>query len=508
MEKLDWLEWDFTPQDLEFSITQSGIFPPYIDKVKILRDSDLKILAHGQGTINLCEFFVTPFNLSENRQLRVGEVIPCSEDTIGENEYGEKVRLTVEPNFSRQFSNAARENILIDATVYEAEVILDDTLSVNTRIEWIVNLSIEPCLFSRCTNRHQSVLFERKRQDGDVLQRNLSKDDYSTNRDHFRCECKVEGKKWSLIVGEVSKEIASEKFLPGYIEFSDTDNCLPSEDTKQMILAALSFTLGRQLASVGSTSLSKDAERVSYTVKTVSLLGEEASYKQPSFPPIKLDRPDKIRFLDENKVSFVLNAVLEKMKSLNLEHSLYLVWLAQASPLTVKAAHLGAAIESLRDSYCVEYKKLETTLLPDKQWKEIKIHLVKSFDNYAPGLYPKIQNRENLQTLRRKVENLNEKSSNMKYQEFFDLISIKTGKVEKSALRERNNPAHGHRYSPQQYQSLVMTTDALYTLFNRILLKITNASDFYIDYSTYGHPVRHINEPLGGPEGDGIPAIK
>ncbi|TAF07440.1 MAG: hypothetical protein EAZ77_09715 [Nostocales cyanobacterium] len=85
MEKLDWLEWDFTPQNLEFSITQRGILPSYIEKVKLFRDSDFKILAHGQGTINPDEFFSNPFNLSENKQLKAGKIIPSSEDTMGKN---------------------------------------------------------------------------------------------------------------------------------------------------------------------------------------------------------------------------------------------------------------------------------------------------------------------------------------------------------------------------------------------------------------------------------------
>ena len=52
-----------------------------------------------------------------------------------------------------------------------------------------------------------------------------------------------------------------------------------------------------------------------------------------------------------------------------------------------------------------------------------------------------------------------------------------------------------------------MTVNALHSLFNRLVLRITEASDFYIDYSTYGYPVRDINDPLGGPEGDGNPAF-
>jgi hypothetical protein len=185
-----------------------------------------------------------------------------------------------------------------------------------------------------------------------------------------------------------------------------------------------------------------------------------------------------------------------------MEYPLFLLWLGQVSPLDVRAAHLGAAIESLRDSYY----NLETTLLPKNVWKTaIKAPLLKTFDDVTANLDEATKESAAINILRNKLGNLNDKSSNMKYEEFFDLISLNIGKVEKAALRERNRPAHGSRYSSNQYPGLAMTTNALYTLFNRIVLKLTNAADCYIDYSTYGYPVRDIDHPLGGPEGDGSP---
>jgi hypothetical protein len=277
---------------------------------------------------------------------------------------------------------------------------------------------------------------------------------------------------------------------------------LPSENTKQIILASLSFTIGRQVVGAGSTSLAEGGDRVSYTVKKVCLLGQENAYKQPSMPPTPLDHTLKQSFVDENKVSSIVNAVAAKMKDLNMEYPLFLLWLGQVSPLDVRAAHLGAAIESLRDSY----SNLETTLLPNNVWKTaIKKPLLKTFEDVTANLDEATKESAAINILRNKLGSLNDKSSNMKYEEFFNLISLNIGKVENAALRERNKPAHGSRYSSDQYPGLVMTTNALYTLFNRIVLKLTNAADCYFDYSTYGYPVRDIDHPLGGPEGDGCP---
>jgi hypothetical protein len=201
--------------------------------------------------------------------------------------------------------------------------------------------------------------------------------------DHFCCDCTVEGKNWSLVVGKVTEKVSDPETLPGFIEFSDINNCLPSENTKQIILASLSFTIGRQVVSAGSTSLAEGGDRVSYTVKKVCLLGQENAYKQPSMPPTPLYPTLPHSSVDENQVSSIVNAVAAKMKDLNMEYPLFLLWLGQVSPLDVRAAHLGAAIESLRDSYY----NLETTLLPKNVWKKaIKEPLLKTFDDVTANL--------------------------------------------------------------------------------------------------------------------------
>jgi len=498
MANLDWLEWNCIPDSINFKVTQHGSFPPCIEKVELSRGSDLKLLALGNGNGD--------FDFSQDNRinkLRPGEFLPYLEDTFGNTEFGELVRLKG-VSLRSSNSNLSEQKVFLNAEVNEAEVINCEA-PITTHVEWIVNFSLKPYILSRATTRKQYDTFTRQRSERDKIERNSSRKERMTF-DHFCCDCIVDGKNWSLVVGKVTDKVADPKCLPGFIEFSDINNCLPSENTKQIILASLSFTIGRQVVSAGSTSLAEGGDRVSYTVKKVYLLGQENAYKQPSMPPTPLDPTLQQNFVDENKVSSIVNAVAAKMKDLNMEYPLFLLWLGQVSPLDVRAAHLGAAIESLRDSYCVSCK-LDTTLLPKNVWKTaIKEPLLKTFDDVTANLDESIKESAEIKILRNKLGNLNDKSSNMKYDEFFDLISLKIGKVENAGLKERNRAAHGSPYSSAQYPGLVMTTNALYTLFNRIVLKLTNAADCYIDYSTYGYPVRDIDHPLGGPDGDGCPA--
>lgn len=503
MENLDWLEWESPTSPFGFGIVQHGAFPEKAYIVELSRQADLKLKALGKGEGS--------FQLDEHIQIRPGEPPPYSEDTIGQTQLGEQVRLRgVILRSSRNKSNSLAieetDPLFIEASVDEVEVI-QSNLPIVSHIEWIANFSVN-YQFTKSTQREWYNLFIRQRSGEAKFERNLDKR-LKSNLDHFICECTTSGvRKWSLTVGTVLTDSGQTNCKPGYVEFTNINNFPPSEDEKQTILKALSFTIGRQLASVGSTSLAEDGERVSYTVRSLYHLRAE-SYNQPCMPPAPLGVTQNEYFIDENKVSKIMSAVALAMKHFDIEYPLLLAWLGLSSPLDVSTAHLGAAIESLRDSYTKSNTALETTLIPKKIWKEkFKEALLDAFNRAVSKHDTEFQSLNSLEVLRRKIGNLNDKSSNMKYDEFFELISLKVGEVELRALRERNNPAHGYRYKTSQYHALAMTKNALYSLFNRLVLKLTGASECYIDYSTYGYPVRDIDEPLGGPEGDGNPAMK
>lgn len=487
MENLDWLEWETVTTPLSFRIIQHGAFPEKITAIDLSRDADLQLIAVGKGTGS--------FSLEEHINLRPGEASSYAEETVGQTMLGALVRLRgvliiSTSSKSKTLQVEETDPLFIHAKVNEAEIFQAE-LPVITEVEWIVNFSADNHIFSRRTIREHSALLKRTRSGGDVLERNLNKN-VNGSLDHFKCECTMSAQKWSLTVGNITDDIAPQKYKPGFVEFEDlNENSLPSEDTKQTILAALSFTLGRQLVSVGSTSLGKDGDRIGLVVREIHVLGEKA-YKQPSRPPAPLGIPKQEWCLDEKKISRIISSVATKMETINIEYSLFLIWLGSTSPLDVQAAHFGAAIEALRDSFCAAENELSTLLIPKNIWKtKIKKPLTDAFDKIISSdeiissLDKKFIESKDLEILRRKLEYLNNKSSSMQYEEFFDLLPLQVGKVELQSLKERNKPAHGHRYRPSDYHKLSMTLGALYSLFNRLVLRITGASEHYIDYQGY-----------------------
>lgn len=202
------------------------------------------------------------------------------------------------------------------------------------------------------------------------------------------------------------------------------NNQLPSEDSKETIISALSFVLGRPLHSIGSTFLDKNRGRIRLLTREINMFGDNC-YECPNQPPTPLVIDQKTGFLDEERMSRIISAVGSKMDI--FEHSLSLIWIGLNSPLTVQASFFGAAIESLRDSwYNNEQSKLSNLLIDKNIWNEkIKNEIVNTLDQTLTSLCDeekKCIDQDNLRILKNKIESLNNKSSNMKYDEFFKLL--------------------------------------------------------------------------------------
>jgi hypothetical protein len=65
--------------------------------------------------------------------------------------------------------------------------------------------------------------------------------------------------------------------------------------------------------------------------------------------------------------------------------------------------------------------------------------------------------------------------------------------------KRRNDTAHGKSIPPGIELEAIQDTKYLRGFFDRMLLKLVNASDVYIDYSTPGHPIRPLAEAPPSP---------
>jgi hypothetical protein len=76
-----------------------------------------------------------------------------------------------------------------------------------------------------------------------------------------------------------------------------------------------------------------------------------------------------------------------------------------------------------------------------------------------------------------------------------DSIGIEIGADEHAAWKRRNKAAHGVPIAEGKELETIRDMKPLMVLFHRMLLAITGAADFYLDYASEGVPIRPLKEP-------------
>jgi hypothetical protein len=75
-------------------------------------------------------------------------------------------------------------------------------------------------------------------------------------------------------------------------------------------------------------------------------------------------------------------------------------------------------------------------------------------------------------------------------------IGIELGPDESSAWRRRDDASHGNEIEDGTELEAIRDMKLLNVLFHRMLLRITNAADYYYDYCTPGFPIRNLRDPV------------
>ncbi len=498
IENAYYLEWEYLYRSNKFNITDKGDLKENIGSGLIERDQNYKIFVTLKGT-------GTPLwpDEDDKNEYRKGEQISPPKDILGVTDHNSEITIN---RFLPMNINVRGTG---DSTITGKCIQVRKKINYNEEsrhlIDWISNYSIFPLgMHSRTTKRVISSTYNRER--GNQHIDTINDRNINSSQDCIRIESKINGQNFEAFIGEVHKHFDVSEINPGFVEYQEYDSSNLNEDHRRSIILGLSFIFGRELGWVGSTKYSNEWNPIEYLAQSMFLAGGVEALEKLNMPPapLFLDNAKSQLFPDENKINRLLNSFLSNLDPLNLNHPIWLAWEANVAPLDNQATLLGAAIESIRTSFWESQEgKPGSLLIETSQWKKIKEQLLDAYSEAISGYEPK-NDEHNI--VRRKIEQLNQKSSNMQYDDFFYEINLPIDEVEKKALRERNRPAHGYRYSPEQYKSLNSNVRALRTLLNRIILKLIGGSDHYYDYSTYGFPIRSIDDPLGGPEGEGTPA--
>ena len=149
--------------------------------------------------------------------------------------------------------------------------------------------------------------------------------------------------------------------------------------------------------------------------------------------------------------------------------------------------HFGAIIEALRKT-CADrfFGQIATKIVEDgKVWAKFHEAVKQSIDDLG---IPADRKLLLLDALGR--------SNSMPHKAVMEAVlarmKLEFGKSESTAWRRRNDAAHGRAIPTGSELDAIQDTKFLRGLFDRMLLKLVDASDSYIDYSGLNFPIRPI----------------
>jgi hypothetical protein len=296
-------------------------------------------------------------------------------------------------------------------------------------------------------------------------------------------------------VGDVEVHLCAKWIEPG--DRLRRPGCLiyrgtPDEETQKRIRNVLSFSLGMYLVSLGYTIYSADWKTVSFKAISPYTIDGRV-FDLPILPPALLAARsyNEIEPARLNRLASALYAAYDELGFGDLNWGF---WHARCATPHIAPVHFGAIIEALRTVCANRFsKEVATKIVEDGEtWND--------FFGAVKGLIEKLgipESRKSL--LQQAAGRMNSVPHQVVTEGILDRLKLQFGKAERTAWKRRNDAAHGRAIPPGSELEAIQDTNYLRGLFDRMLLRLVNASDVYIDYSTAGHPIRQLAEAPPSP---------
>lgn len=355
--------------------------------------------------------------------------------------------------------------------------------------EWFISNKVS-FLFPRFTDRRATTRYVKARKGIDEEQEFMPSRLSNGSRDYLLIECR--GVK--CIVAEIPKGLGPAWAQCIGIEYRAIWG-IPDEDTRKAISEFVGFIFGVHLLAVGSTELKNF---VPWRETGSSPWGDNVRAKcgGPAFPPIELDdnsRPGYVGSHVEVFINQLLPVYLEKKEVLGLTEALWKYWVARRLPIGVNLPILSSGVETMIFRYLKTAPGFSSTYMEAKSFRKL-------IDGPLSAMAEALVQVPEGDKMVRKMEGAYNRSANEKIQMFFELSGLPIGKVEDEAMKARHAMAHvgGVILSDTEAKESIRKTRAYETLFHRILLRLLGYEGKYIDYYMKGHPLRMIEERIGG----------
>ena len=277
---------------------------------------------------------------------------------------------------------------------------------------------------------------------------------------------------------------------PGCIVYVGT----PDEGFRKKVRTALSFAFGVYLVDLGSTLYDGEWRIVLATAVSAYSLGMRAFDLGPrQFAPLGPKYQYEVHPVELGRM---VGAFVSAYDALDLGNLSWAYWHACSATVHIAPANLGAAIESLQRTYIASNPaKIARTLMPAADWRMLRARIEEVVDGCDAT-------EEAKTALKDQLGRVNRVDQRPLLRSVLAALGLGLGVGEDDAWKRRDKAAHGMAIPEAQEQAAIGDMLLLRGLFQRMLLRIVDAADHYVDYASPTHPYRRLEDP---PSGDGCP---
>ena len=255
---------------------------------------------------------------------------------------------------------------------------------------------------------------------------------------------------------------------------------IPDDILRKKIRIALSFALGTCLTELGHALYDKEWNIVSVTSRSTYNLSKRIFDPAP-MPLAPLSNRSFRYDLCRAELTRIVNALVAEYEKLDLGILSWAYWHACAATVHIAPAHFGAAIETLQRAYIKGRRgAIKTRILDRPQWDKLQEAIACVIANFQAA-------EESKRALSDNLRNVNQVPQRAALKAVLRAIGIKLGADEDDAWKRRNSGAHGLPIPEGDELGAIRDMKLLRGLFHRMLLRISNASDFYVDYVSLDH---------------------
>ncbi|HEK1684522.1 TPA: hypothetical protein SMR42_000832 [Pseudomonas putida] len=274
---------------------------------------------------------------------------------------------------------------------------------------------------------------------------------------------------------------------PGYILYIGD----PSDQIRERIRNALSFTFGAPLIYFGSSAHTQQGNITSTNSCTPHTVSGNA-WRITPLPPAPITEEGEVsNILSPEYIQHVATGFFSNDHNYNLSRLPWRLWYAESAPYFMRPAYYGALIEGIQTAYIESNPStISNTITTKPEFNRSR----KILSRYLSSLdLDELQ----LKLFTDKLNGANKAPQRIISERFFKNLNLELGQLEITAWNKRNDAAHGNEIPQGAEINFIRETKILKIVLNRIILQLTEGSDFYIDYFTLGHPIRRIESCIG-----------